>query len=78
MNLKSKICNWQKGGLQMANIIIYGGGFQAAAAASKAASQAGKEMYNEKFSLLSFEINIGFADCGFHICNPSCLQSCSA
>ena len=41
MNLKSKICNWQKEGLQMANIIIYGGGFQAAAAASKAASQAG-------------------------------------
>ena len=30
-------------------------------------------MYNEKFSLLSFEINIGFADCGFHICNlPVC------
>lgn len=41
MNLKSKICNWQKEGLQMANIIICGGGFQAAAAASKAASQAG-------------------------------------
>ena len=41
MNLKSKICNWQKEGLQMANIIIYGGGFQAVAAASKAVSQAG-------------------------------------
>ena len=30
-----------KGELKMANITIYGGGFQAAAAASKAASQAG-------------------------------------